>query len=288
MRMAIGMAVLFLALAGALADGVGAPPSAAAGAAHGRISVLTYNVAGLPEGLSSSRPATYTPLISPLLNTYDLVLVQEDFWYHRELAASDRHPFASTPAKPVTRPMPDGLNVFADAPLGAIERVEWRTCSGVFGGENDCLAEKGFTVATLELAPGVEVDVYDLHADAGGAVADVAARADQFAQLADFIAQRSADRALIVAGDTNLSGRSAGDRRILGTFLADTSLVDSGAALGRADGRIDRVMVRGSRHVTLRPVEWRIAQEFVGPGGVDLSDHKAVNVILEWAARRRF
>jgi hypothetical protein len=41
----------------------------------GTFEALTYNVAGLPQGLSSSNPAEFTPQISPLLNSYDLVLV---------------------------------------------------------------------------------------------------------------------------------------------------------------------------------------------------------------------
>ncbi|MET0594862.1 MAG: hypothetical protein ABW133_19330, partial [Polyangiaceae bacterium] len=75
-------------------------------AASGEFTALTYNVAGLPEAFSGSQPATNTPLISPLLNDYDLVLVQEDWQtpnpnptgfsvYHDLLAASARHPHQS-------------------------------------------------------------------------------------------------------------------------------------------------------------------------------------------------
>ena len=44
--------------------------------------LLTYNVAGLPEGISSSHPRTNIPQISPMLNEFGIVLVQEDFSYH--------------------------------------------------------------------------------------------------------------------------------------------------------------------------------------------------------------
>jgi hypothetical protein len=40
------------------------------------LSVLTYNVAGLPAEVSGSDPVANHPQISPLLNGYDLVLVQ--------------------------------------------------------------------------------------------------------------------------------------------------------------------------------------------------------------------
>ena len=59
---------------------------------QGEFLALTYNVAGLPEPLSGSQPSVNIPQISPLLNSYDLVLVQEDFWYHNELKAQINHP----------------------------------------------------------------------------------------------------------------------------------------------------------------------------------------------------
>ena len=48
-------------------------------AASGSFTALTYNVAGLPEQISGSSPEANSPLISPLLNGYDLVLLQEDW-----------------------------------------------------------------------------------------------------------------------------------------------------------------------------------------------------------------
>ena len=41
--------------------------------ARGTFKALTYNVAGLPQGLSSSSPVTNQPIMSPLLNAYDVV-----------------------------------------------------------------------------------------------------------------------------------------------------------------------------------------------------------------------
>lgn len=72
-----GFAVLAVVLAASLA-----PTSAAASKARGRsgsFKALTYNVAGLPAPISGSEPATNSPLISPKLNDYDLVLLQEDW-----------------------------------------------------------------------------------------------------------------------------------------------------------------------------------------------------------------
>jgi hypothetical protein len=148
----------------------------------GELTALTYNVAGLPQGLSGSNPAMNTPLISPLLNDYDLVLVQEDWLaptpnntgfnvYHDLLAAEARHPHHSTPMpvplgqNPI-RPsalLSDGLNEFSNFPFGETTRVMWEGCFGALGandgGASDCGALKGFSVAVHTLAPGVEVDV---------------------------------------------------------------------------------------------------------------------------------
>lgn len=42
------------------------------------LKVLTYNVAGLPDIISSGNPAVNTVKISPKLNAFEFVAVQED------------------------------------------------------------------------------------------------------------------------------------------------------------------------------------------------------------------
>ncbi len=50
-------------------DGDGDRPDAGEGSSvSGSLRVLTYNVAGLPQGVSGGNPIVNTPLISPLLN----------------------------------------------------------------------------------------------------------------------------------------------------------------------------------------------------------------------------
>src|SRR5690606_40339287 len=78
------------ACAGGDDDGGGAGGGDGDGAAAGRLSVLSYNVAGLPQEVSSENPEEHLPLISPLLNDYDVVLTQEDFdWWQGAAAALD-------------------------------------------------------------------------------------------------------------------------------------------------------------------------------------------------------
>src|SRR5690606_31024930 len=85
----------------------------ACGPSEGTFELLSYNVAGLPEGLSSSHPETNHPLISPGLNAYDLVSVQEDFSYHELLVDSLTLPHVTEPTWPKERPMGDGLAYFS-------------------------------------------------------------------------------------------------------------------------------------------------------------------------------
>lgn len=55
----------------------------------------------------------------------------------------------------------------------------------------------------LELADGVEVDLYNLHSDAGDEQGDKDARRGDTNQLLDYIKANSAGRAVVIAGDMN-------------------------------------------------------------------------------------
>jgi hypothetical protein len=255
----------------------------------GSFSIMTYNVAGLPEGISSSHPMRFTPLISPKLNPYDLVVVQEDFCYHDDLIADDEHPYVSDPEYDPgcsilvgeNRDIGDGLNRFSIFPFSDFERSDWSVCNGTFDCASDCLTEKGFSVATHELAPGVMVDVYNLHMEAGSCPADIENRSTQSDQLIAAIATHSAGRAVIVAGDTNSRlARDSGLQRL----FDEAGLVDSCLAVDCGDEHIDRVMLRSSDTVSLEVESWSLPSEFVDDMGNDLSDHVPVLVRLKWTA----
>ena len=125
-------------------------------------SVLTYNVAGLPQEVSKENPKKHLPLISPLLNAYDVVLTQEDFdwWqsaaaaldftnYHTRLRAEATHPYrtdrhpgpAAVGINPAARPLlvGDGIGVLSRFPLTAETHHAWSKCYGdAFTGAGDC------------------------------------------------------------------------------------------------------------------------------------------------------
>ncbi|GGS67854.1 hypothetical protein GCM10010206_32840 [Streptomyces cinerochromogenes] len=273
--------------AGLLAvSGLTASTGTAQAAESGGFSVLTYNVAGLPEGLSSSHPATNTPLISPRLAGYDIVNVQEDFNYHAALYAGDHHPYRTATSGGAG--FGDGLNTLSDRPFEDVERVRWNDCTGT-----NCLTPKGFTLARVRLAEGVYVDLYNLHPNADDTADALAARRANIAQLSAFIRANSAGNAVIVMGDTNTRYTRAGDT--IRTLVTDNGLTDAWVRLVRggtapAQGAdpllcpasappddcevVDKVLYRGSALVSLTATryhdEWA---SFLDAAGGNLSDH---------------
>lgn len=282
---------------------------------EGEITALTYNVAGLPDILSGSNPERNTELIGPLLNDFDLVLLQETWKspdpnpmaptrvYHEILEGHSTHehrsemasqPLGANPDRPSAL-LADGLGYFSDLPLGPVTRVAWTDCFGGAdtsdGGAADCLAMKGFAVTTVTIADGVEVDVYDLHAEAGGTPRDQELQRSDFTQLAAFIQEHSGGRAVIVGGDTNLhtdeepdDPQDVEDTEIWEEFLAAVGLTDACTALSCDDpGRIDKFAYRSGEGVELEALTRTVEVErFQDDDGEPLSDHDAVSVTFGW------
>jgi len=248
----------------------------------GRFSLLTYNVAGLPQLVSKSDPEVDVPLISPLLNHYDIALVQEDFSYHSLLSGRALHEYRSEPMRQSLALMPDGLNWFSRFAFSWIHRVRWGQCNGYLGGASDCLADKGFSFAELTIEPGVTIDVYNLHGEAGSTPLDIEVRRQNFEQLADYIRSRSRGHAMIVAGDTNLRLSSQADGETLDRFLDVTGLHDACRRFGCGEERIDRVLFRGSHTLDVDVLGWWTDRRFVDVEGAPLSDHPAIGVELSW------
>jgi hypothetical protein len=283
----------------------------------GELSVLAYNVAGLPQEVSQEQPTEHIPLISPLLADFDVVLTQEDFdwWtsgldgfdfaqYHEQLRADAgfahgtvQHPGPEAVGiDPAERPLlnvGDGIGILSDLPFTDEVVVPWEGCfGGVTGpGAADCLAMKGFRVVTVQLADGAEVDVYSLHAEAGGGPEDQALQVDDFVQLADFVEEHSAGRAVILGGDTNLhteteheDSADGADIVIWDDFLAATGLTDACTATGCDDEtRIDKIAYRNGGGVELEATSHEfLAEQFVDADGEALSDHEPLAVDFTW------
>lgn len=268
----------------------------------GSLLALTYNVAGLPEGISGSHPEANTPLIAPRLNAYDLVLLQESWKtpdpnplaplrvYHEILEAGSQHPYRSVSA---THPLGtdplrpsailgDGLNRFSIFRFDSVDRQRWTGCHDTAA---DCLALKGFSMARMVLPVGGVVDVYNLHMEAGGAAQDDALRDAGVTQIVAYMNAHSAGNAVIIGGDFNLHTNEEPDATTYQRLLDEAGLIDACQALGcPGPGRIDKIAMRSSALVTLTPVSYSVeTAAFLDGNGNPLSDHQPVAVRIDWS-----
>jgi endonuclease/exonuclease/phosphatase family metal-dependent hydrolase len=260
-----------------LSVGLGASAAPQSGAGPQSLSVVTYNVAGLPEGISASHPTRNLPLIGARLHEFDVALIQEDFAYAELLRKELKLPYASRAFERGERyDFGDGLSHFAKLLFSEPERIPWASCHGITGFYFDCLTPKGVSFTRMHLTAADSVDVYNLHMDAGGSAGDRAARQAQLEQLTLLIQARSVDRAIILGGDFNLGASEAEAFR---RFERRTGLRDACARVGcREPGRIDRILSRSSSHVGLTPKRWRVDRTFTDAAGRPLSDHAPVVV----------
>lgn len=248
------------------------------------ISVVTYNVHGLPSEVTDADPEKIKQ-IGPLLDEYDIVLVQEDFVYHSELAQEAEHPYQEPISKAElekrieeqqSTEIKNGLSSFSYFPTDNYFGQRWNSCNGFYDASSDCVAPKGFSVAVYEVISGVKIDIYNCHMDAGDSPEDIAARKEQILQLAHFIQRRSQYRGVIVACDTNLDQDDQNDLELL---LAASGLRDSCQVLNCPEPHnIDRIFYRSSPFVQVEPLRWQIPEGFVDGKGEPLSDHRPVAV----------
>lgn len=290
MRVRRSLLILTVALA------AGGQAASAGAATSGTFSALTYNVAGLPEGLSSGNPAKNTGPIGMRTGAYDLVHVQEDFNYHGRLAAEDPHPFETVTSG--IAGIGSGLNTFSAFAFSDLDRVRWGRCAGT-----DCLTPKGFTRTRVRLAEGAYLDAYNVHANAGTGLADLAARRANITQLSEYIARNSAGNAVLVMGDTNNRYTRAPDNirelaarngltdawvqtQRAGTPPAagDPALVCDEQAVTSACEVVDKILFRGSRAITLALTAYANDHAaFVDAAGKPLSDHYPISARFSWS-----
>lgn len=176
------------------------------------VSLLCYNVAGLPnlDALTGKPDAPNVAMNQTLLgrqlngSAYDVIAVQEDFNYHWYLADELKsYPYKTNHTGGV--PGGDGLNVFSRVPVYNEARTTWEQLYGVIDDGADEMTPKGILYTVLDFGDGILVDFYDIHADAYGDPGSCAARRDNFRQLAEAIQSRGTDRPVIVTGDFNAS-----------------------------------------------------------------------------------
>ncbi len=286
-----------LAVLSAVATGFVWNITTASAAGSGSFSVLTYNVAGLPAAVNSATTAREpsSTQIGERIKPFDVVNVQEDFNYHKDLYASDTHPDRTSTSGGAG--FGSGLNTLSNFPYTGFDRNQWSSCHGT-----DCLTPKGFTFMRVNVADGVTVDFYNLHSNAGDASADLSARRDNLTQLSAYIKEHSAENAVVVMGDTNTRYTRTGDN--IAQFASDNGLTDAWVQLQRngtppAAGSttllcdpkavtndcevVDKVLYRSSSALTLQATAYDNQHTgFLDSSGGMLSDHDPVSVQFSW------
>jgi endonuclease/exonuclease/phosphatase family metal-dependent hydrolase len=252
--------------------------------AEEELSVLTYNVHGLPFGVAAGDPAGRMPLIGAHMVAYDVVLAQEDFAFHERLRAAVAHPIVrrGNPSRMPWCPICSGagLTLLARLHPDALldhTAVPYDTCAGWIGGGSDCFATKGFQHARLQLPGGAVVDFLHTHLDAGRRAADRQARRRQIDTLRAFAARQVGPRALVVGGDLNLLATDPDDAAQLAELQTALGLTDARARPAEGGGfpTVDYLLYRSGSGATLELLEAGEDRAFTR-GSEPLSDHPAL------------
>ncbi|MCS4223985.1 endonuclease/exonuclease/phosphatase family protein [Sphingobacterium sp. BIGb0165] len=264
---------------------------------EGKLNLLTYNIAGLPELISSAvtERAPSITSIGELVNPFDIVNVQEDFNYNKFLYSKNRHSYRTENMGGI--PFGDGLSTLSKYPIQDFERVSWDACNGA-----DCLTPKGFSYARIQLAKEVFIDVYNVHATAQDDPDAAIARQKNLNQLKNYIQKNSAGQPLLIMGDFNAHYAYALDNIVsfqgeLGLVDAWVNLKNSGkipqskqnfvamAALELTDDceGIDKIYYRNNDQMVFEAKNYQVQKKlFQNRAGQDLSDHCAVSLQLGW------
>lgn len=264
----------------------------------GRFSVITYNIAGLPQLICSAVTPRKESIsaVGRLLNRFDIAHVQEDFNYNQYLYnAGNNHPFRTLSKGAVMTG--DGLNTLSRFPVKDLRRIAWTDCTGA-----DCFTPKGFTYTRIEIAPGHFIDFYNVHANAYNHPRAALARRRNMEQLSTYIRLHSTGDAVIVMGDLN--GRYSFGRDNVDWLLKENGLADPWISFHcknqlpfRSDAipasdilsltdsceTIDKILFRSSAFIQLKPAAYALEKAmFTNAKGLPLSDHHPVSARFEW------
>jgi hypothetical protein len=238
----------------------------------GYVSILSLNVAGLPDFMTDQdNPKMRLEAISREANKYVFVGYQEDFYYHRYLDQK------STAPETVRGSKRTKLSYIWSwwGSSGLTNRARWKelnhsfnaysVCSGYLGKANDCWVPKGVMCSRYYSSRGVVIDFCNTHMDAGNSKADRAARTGQIEEYREALPEpvTEAPYLLIEVGDFNMRRDDSFMAEL--TYGKDIVVSDGvGFVMTTSNGQLGVTRVRGGK-----------AKQFDG-----LSDHSAVELVL--------
>lgn len=268
----------------------------------GELSVLTYNVRGLPWPLALNRAKALREIGRELAamrqagRQPDLVLIQEGF--REEVADLVRESgyayWARGPGRPLAKLTNGGLHILSDAPILDVRRAAFGACAGF-----DCLANKGAMMVRVQpVWSPTPIDVVNTHMNARKASGaprsqTLPAHHGQTRELTAFVTtHRDTDHPLLVGGDFNIRNSQArydyqADTRPFAVVEEFCSRSGSGCGAGAPDTTTKPWLrtqdLQGFRDgvVRVQPVASRFLFD---QGEQRLSDHEAylVRYRLSW------
>ncbi|HAA56284.1 MAG TPA: hypothetical protein DCE42_16085 [Myxococcales bacterium] len=254
---------------------------------NGSFDAMTYNVHGLPSAITKDDTLGRLKQIGPKLNPFAIVGLQETFVDEgrEDLIKASTHPHQHEYSERIdeSRAMGPGLLFFSKYKIVTTKQQYYTTCFGTLDNASDCLASKGFHMIRIELAEGLEIDVYNSHLEAGSGEEDKKVRATQVSEIKKAMKEWSDGKAILFLGDTNLKLTRDTDKTAITDWLKDLNLTDGCEAVSCAkEGRIDRIFFRSAEQLQLTPKTWKIPEGFVDEKGTDLSDHEPIVVTFDW------
>lgn len=270
----------------------------------GTLNIMSYNVSGIPilgdfqgtqtEFKGNARMAK----IGEILNNEsgcEIIGTQEDFNHHDALAkAMPDYNYQSLSSGGA--PLGDGLAIFSKFPVYNVKHTKWNISYGILSGASDRLAQKGILSSVIEIADGVYIDFYVLHAEAGSDPESGLARTDNFRQLAEMINTRENDRAVIVAGDYNAGFVHRAQDGLYDNLIEPTGLKDCWAEVYNNGNynynggigwnpslyeTVDRVMFKSGGGVELSAEALQYIQ-YTNEKGETYTDHIATKVSINY------
>ena len=250
------------------------------------LSLLVYNTHGLPELIAGDKPRERFPKIGELTKGYDLSLLQEDFAHHVLLLQYVRRPADAVQGSDARIPKcivcsGSGLTLVSNLPKSVWQvRSSFKpfdTCSGWVSGLNDCFAQKGFQLITLENTLGHQILMVNTHLDAGRSELDREARASQLDQIALTLETEAGSSAILLAGDLNLHWGTPLDNELLQNFVQRLNLVaaQKGGDVSSGWQTLDYIYYRSSKKTNLSLMSSGEDVAFTSEGK-PLSDHPAL------------
>lgn len=253
---------------------------------EGNFQILTYNIHGLPSAVTEDDTPARIAQLSPMLNDFPLVALQED-WdseNHNVILENTDHPYDDFFDEKIEadKQYGSGLAFLSQLEFLSIEHTHYLECNGYLDGASDCFASKGFQFVEVPLNAEQSIHIYNTHLEAGGGDEDNAARETQVAQLLEAFEANSSDTPMIFLGDSNLHYDDPNDAPLLDLFF-DAGLEETCLLVDCPEpNNIDKIFIRSSSSVTLTVDEWKREESFVDSEGVDLSDHPAISARISW------